>query len=61
MSEDEEIEALRKKRALELQRKHRFEFRLLEVAQAIRRRPDYQKKGEIFTDDYSPANILRRR
>ena len=33
----------------------------VEVVDAHRRGPDYGRRGPIFTDDYAPANILRRR
>jgi spermidine synthase len=50
-----------RRRAEALQARHRFEFDLLGVARARQATPDYEKRGEIFTDDYAPANILRRR
>lgn len=50
-----------KHRAEALQKKHRFEFDLLGVARARQTKPDYERRGEIFTDDYAPANILRQR
>jgi len=50
-----------KKRARALQQKHKFQFDLLGVADAYERKADYKRRGPIFTDDYAPANILRRR
>ncbi len=49
------------RRARALQARHEFEFDLLGVVNARRRGPDYERRGPIFTDDYAPANILRRR
>ncbi len=49
------------KRARALQEKHKFQFDLLGVADAYERKADYKRHGPIFTDDYAPANILRRR
>ncbi|MBN1346510.1 MAG: fused MFS/spermidine synthase [Phycisphaerae bacterium] len=49
------------KRARELMKRHRFEFDLVGVANAREEKPDYTVNGEIFTDDYAPANILRRK
>lgn len=49
-----------KKRAQALQTKHRFEFDMLNVVQQREHQPDYEAQGKIFTDDYAPANILRR-
>ena len=50
-----------KKRAEALQAKHRFQVDLPAVVDALERRPSYETKGEIFTDDYAPANNLRRK
>ncbi len=50
-----------KRRARALQKRHAFEFDLLGVVKAHQRKPDYEVRGEIFTDDYAPANILRRK
>lgn len=49
------------RRARALQDKHHFEFDMLDIARARRTAPDYDKRGDIFTDDYAPANILRRK
>ena len=50
-----------KKRAQALQAKHRFAFDMLHVVQEREKEPDYEEQGGIFTDDYAPANILRRK
>lgn len=50
-----------KRRARALQDKHQFEFDLISVVDARERKPDYTRHGDIFTDDYAPANILRRK
>ena len=50
-----------KTQAKALQAKHRFEFDFTGLVGARERKPDYDKRGDIFTDDYAPANILRRR
>jgi len=49
------------KRAKALMDKHRFEFDLVKVAETRERTPSYKTTGDIFTDDYSPANIVRQR
>lgn len=48
------------KRAKEIQQQRNLQFRLLDVVKARQDKPDYDRHGEIFTDDYAPANILRR-
>jgi spermidine synthase len=50
-----------KKRAQTLQAKHDFAFDLVGVAASRERAPAYEEQGKIFTDDYAPANILRRK
>jgi len=45
--------------ALELQAKRQFLFQLPELLDDYSTEIDYEKDGEIFTDDYAPANILR--
>ncbi len=49
------------KRAKGIQKRRQFKFRLLDVVEARQMKPDYDRQGEIFTDDYAPANILRRK
>ncbi len=49
------------RRAKALQKRHKFAFDLVRVARAREDRRDYATKGDIFTDDYAPANILRRK
>jgi len=51
---DEELE----RRARVLQDRHRFEFDLLQVVRNRERHPDFTEDGEIFTDEYAPANVL---
>ena len=45
--------------ALELQAKRQFLFQLPALMDDYSTKIDYEKDGEIFTDDYAPANILR--
>ncbi|MDA0836722.1 MAG: fused MFS/spermidine synthase [Planctomycetota bacterium] len=45
--------------AIKLQSRHQFEFRLSAIVDEFQPEVDYETKGEIFTDDYAPANILR--
>jgi len=45
--------------AIKLQSRHQFEFRLPALVDDFQPQVDYETKGEIFTDDYAPANILR--
>jgi spermidine synthase len=49
------------RRAQALQARHQFQFDLVKVAQARERQPSYKTEGDIFTDDYAPANIVRRK
>ncbi|MDP7132450.1 MAG: fused MFS/spermidine synthase [Planctomycetota bacterium] len=45
--------------AIKLQSRHQFEFRLPALIDDYQPRIDYETKGEIFTDDHAPVNILR--
>lgn len=45
--------------AARLQKEKQFTFDLPAVIEAGGRRDDYEKKGEILTDDYAPTDVLR--
>jgi spermidine synthase len=45
--------------AIKLQTRYQFEFRLPALLEDYQPQIDYETRGEIFTDDYAPANILR--
>jgi spermidine synthase len=46
--------------AKQLQEKRKFAFRLTEVVSEFDIGPGFAAKGDIFTDDHVPANILRQ-
>lgn len=45
--------------AMKLQSGRALPFRLMELVDAYDTSTDYETAGEIFTDDYAPANVLR--
>ncbi|MBI2194234.1 MAG: fused MFS/spermidine synthase [Planctomycetes bacterium] len=47
------------KTALELQARHAFTFQIPSLIEELSMETDYEKTGEIFTDDYAPVNVLR--
>jgi spermidine synthase len=48
-----------KKTALELQARHPVDFRFPTLLEDFNKETDYETAGEVFTDDYAPANVLR--
>jgi len=47
------------KTALELQARHPINFRFPTLLEDFIKETDYETAGEVFTDDYAPANVLR--
>ena len=44
---------------MSLQSKYSPSFRLPELLNEFDPKIDYETRGEIFTDDYAPVNVLR--
>lgn len=45
--------------AMDLQGRHGFTFQIPTLVEDLVTQTDYEKTGEIFTDDYAPVNVLR--
>lgn len=55
ITKDQLVEA-----ATVLQEKHKFSFNIVSVAKQFDMGPGFPRKGMVFSDDYVPANLLKR-